>query len=412
MRLLRCQVVVDLRDDKNNNMYIQSFSPKALYACTTQAERRNSGLNKKDFIEAIGNELGNSIVDGTYNFQIKQEGGVFLNRRRRKDFDYLCQNLILRKLHNNIKAIYKVQQADRNTIVRQMKMLLNENVKMWVVRLDVRHFYESINRERLINKFTEDGRLSYPSITLLRALFKEPVVAAGIGMPRGLGVSAAMSELYMKYFDLAIRRVEGVYYYARFVDDIIVFCSSERSKNLVWVTAQDYLSSLGLELNSEKSYSWCSSAQRAELVYLGYTFKKSVSKVDVSISGKKIKLIKTRITKSFVRFAKDRNFILLKLRIKFLTGNFTLYQADALLPIKVGLYYNYKLATNTECLDELDKYYQRLLHCKTGKLGSRIALTKPELKDLEKYSFRFGYENHVNHHFTNDQIGMVTNCWL
>lgn len=56
-------------------MYIQSFSPKALYACTTQAERRNSGLNKKDFIEAIGNELGNSIVDGTYNFQIKQEGG-------------------------------------------------------------------------------------------------------------------------------------------------------------------------------------------------------------------------------------------------------------------------------------------------------------------------------------------------
>lgn len=86
-------------------MYSQSFSPKALYACTTQAERRNSGLNKEDFIEAIGNELGNTIVDGTYQFQIKQEGELFLNSRNRKNLDYKCQDLILRKLHNNIKAI-------------------------------------------------------------------------------------------------------------------------------------------------------------------------------------------------------------------------------------------------------------------------------------------------------------------
>lgn len=393
-------------------MYNQSFSPKNLYACTTQAERRNSGLKKDEFIEAVENELGGSLVDGTYHFQIKQEGNMFLNGRTRKDFDYLCQNLILRKLHNNIKAIYRVQQADRNTIVRQMKILLNDDVEIWVVRLDVRHFYESINREKLISKLTEDARLSYPSITLIQSLFKERVVAAGAGMPRGLGVSAAMSELYMKYFDLAIRRVEGVYYYARFVDDIIVFCSSKRSKDLVWETAQEDLNSLGLKLNREKSYTWCSSAHGAELVYLGYTFKRINSKVDVSIADKKIKVIKTRMTKSFVRFAKDRNFNLLKLRIKFLTGNFTLYQADTLLPIKVGLFFNYKQATSTACLDELDKYYQKLLHCRTGKLGSHIALTKLELKDLEKYSFRFGYENHVNHHFTNDQMGMITNCWL
>ena len=92
-------------------MYNQSFSPEALYACTTQAERRNSGLKREDFIEAIENELGNAIVDGTFHFQIKQDSGLFFNGRVRKDFDYLCQNLILRKLHNNIKAIYKVQQA-------------------------------------------------------------------------------------------------------------------------------------------------------------------------------------------------------------------------------------------------------------------------------------------------------------
>ena len=393
-------------------MYSQSFTPKALYACTTQAERRNSDLKKDDFVEAIGNELGNTIVDGTYSFQIKQVWDLYLNGRKKKDFDYLCQNLILRKLHNNIKTIYKVQQADRNNIVRQMKILLSENVEMWVVRLDVRHFYESINREKLITKLEEDARLTYPSLTLLQSLFKDPVVASGTGLPRGLGVSAAMSELYMKYFDLNIRRVEGVYYYARFVDDIIVFCSSEQSKDLVWEEVKKGLDELGLDLNVEKSYTWSPASRGVELVYLGYTFKKRGGRVDISIADKKIKVIKTRLTKSFVRFAKDRDFDLLKKRIKFLTGNFTLYQADTLLPIKVGIFFNYKFATNDECLDELDKYYQRLLHCRTGKLGSRIALSKSELKELEKYSFRFGFENHVNHHFTNEQMVNITNCWL
>lgn len=319
-------------------MYSQSFSPKALYACTTQAERRNSGLNKEDFIEAIGNELGCTIDDGAYQFQIKQEGKLYLNNRNRKNFDFMCQNLILRKLHNNIKVIYKVQQADRNNIVRQMKILLNENVDIWVVRLDVRHFYESINRGKLLTKLTEDARLSYPSITLLHALFNDPVIAASTGMPRGLGVSAAMSELYMKYFDLTIRRVEGVYYYARFVDDIIVFCSSKTSKDTVWSTAKEELNSLGLNLNEEKSYTWCSSSHGSDLIYLGYTFKKRDKKVDVAIADKKIKVIKTRLTKSFVRYAKDNDFNMLKMRIKFMTGNFTLHQADTLLPIKVGLF--------------------------------------------------------------------------
>ena len=169
---------------------------------------------------------------------------------------------------------------------------------------------------------------------------------------------------------------------------------------------------LGWDLNVEKSYTWSPASRGVELVYLGYTFKKRGGRVDISIADKKIKVIKTRLTKSFVRFAKDRDFDLLKKRIKFLTGNFTLYQADTLLPIKVGIFFNYTFATNDECLDELDKYYQRLLHCRTGKLGSRIALSKSELKELEKYSFRFGFENHVNHHFTNEQMVNITNCWL
>lgn len=148
------------------------------------------------------------------------------------------------------------------------------------------------------------------------------------------------------------------------------------------------------------------------LVYLGYAFRKVDKSLDIAIAEKKIKKIKTKLTKSFVRFAKDRNFDLLKMRIKFLTGNFTIYRTDSLLPIKVGIYFNYKMATDINSLHLLDRYYQRLLHCQRGKFGNRLTLKKENLKDLEKYSFCFGFEHHVNHHFTKEQLKAITNCWL
>lgn len=392
-------------------MYNQSFSPSELYVRATQAERRNSGLKKEDLVKLIDEELGDSLIDSTYQFEIKQSDGLFLNGRDKHEFSYLCQKLILRKIQKNIQKIYSVHQTDRNTIIKQMKILLCENVDMWVVRLDVRHFYESINRDVIFNKLVEDARLSYTTLDLLHTLFKNPIVALSSGLPRGLGISAVLSELRMKYFDLSLRRVEGVYYYARFVDDIIVFCSSRRSADMVMETAKAELYKLGLTLNDKKSYIW-ESTKSNNLVYLGYAFNKVGKSLDIAIAEKKIKKIKTKLTKAFVRFAKDRNFYLLKMRVKFLTGNFTIYREDTLLPIKVGIYFNYKMATNMTGGNDLDRFYQRLLHCQRGRLGSRLMLAKDKLRDLEKYSFRFGFEHHVNHHFTKEQLSTITNCWL
>lgn len=392
-------------------MYIQSFTPVELYRCTTQAERRNSGLDKDELIEAIEAEIGGSIVNGTYHFQIKQYDDLYLNARDKKTLGYLCQNLVLRKLHKNIKRIYSVKQSDRNAIVKQMKLLLSENVKMRIVRLDVRHFYETIDRKQLLTRLIDDARLSYQTISLLQTLFNDPVVASETGLPRGLSISAVLSELYMKYFDLDFKKIEGVYYYARFVDDIIVFCSNEATKELAWQYASEGLSKIGLQLNEEKSYWIDPQLPSSEFTYLGYTFRKSGKRLGVSIAQKKLNVIKTRLTRAFVRYSKDHDYNLLKLRIKFLTGNFTLYNPHTLLPIKVGIFFNYKLATDISALDELDSYYQRILHCRTGKLGSAIALTRPDMKALEKYSFRFGYRNHVNHHFTTDQMLKIANCW-
>ena len=61
-------------------MYSQSFSPLNLYSCTTQTERRNSGLDKDTLVHEIELCIGNSIDNGSYQFKIKtlKEGNYIL----------------------------------------------------------------------------------------------------------------------------------------------------------------------------------------------------------------------------------------------------------------------------------------------------------------------------------------------
>lgn len=394
-------------------MYSQLFSPYNLYSCTTQSERRNSRLNKDDFAEKVDLLLGNSINDGTYQFAIKAWWDLFLNNHPKGSLDSLCQNLILRKLYKNIKRIYGIGQSNRNLIVKQMVSLLIDGSHKWIIRLDIRNFYESIERSLLMERFQEDGRLNYQSISLLKNLFANPSISEKKGLPRGLSISSVMSELYMKYFDLEIRRMEGVFYYARFVDDIIIFCSSKISQENIWIKIPKLLSNIGLQLNESKSYKWDNQQKILNLTYLGYTFfPKEKNIIEITIADKKVNIIKTRITKSFVRFAKDGDFDKLKNRIKFLTGNFTIYNPSTLLPIRIGIYFNYNMITSKTSLYELDKYYQRLLHCRTGRLGTRlrIQMTVIQQKELSKYSFVFGFERHVRHYFTSAMIADITNC--
>lgn len=394
-------------------MYSQSFTPKALFTCTSQSERRNFGLSKNEYIESIAGTIGMSLTDGTYTFEIKKVDDLYMNNQPTEE-RRLCQELILRKLYRNIHRIYNVRQANRNNIVKQIITLFSENVSMWVARFDVHHFYESIDRNIILGNLEEGGRLNYQSLQLMRNLFANPVVCADNGLPRGLGISSVMSELFMKYFDLNVRKMNGVYYYARFVDDIIVFCSSKKARDKVWIEVPTMLLKLGLKLNTEKSYTWEPETDKI-VTYLGYTFTKNKiqeKNVIVSIAQKKVNVIKTRITRSLVRYSKDGNFDMLKLRIKYLTGNFTLFSNSTLLPIRVGIFYNYRFATDYSVLQELDKYYQKILHCRNGRLGARIHMSQAQCHDLEKYSFAFGYSHKVVHHFTVDQMTKIKKCWV
>ena len=87
-------------------MYSQSFSPLNLYSCTPQTECRNSGLDMDTLVHEIELCIGNSIDNGSYQFKIKTLKDLYLNDQSRGSIEYLCQDLVLRKLYKNIKRIY------------------------------------------------------------------------------------------------------------------------------------------------------------------------------------------------------------------------------------------------------------------------------------------------------------------
>jgi hypothetical protein len=185
--------------------------------------------------------------------------------------------LALRKTHHNLLRLYGVRQSDRNALIHQVKELLQDSCAYTVLRLDIADFYDSVSRVWLMGKLDDDSILSYTCRELLRRLFASPQFATGVGLPRGLAVSATLSELYMRSMDRAMRALPDVYFYGRYVDDIIILSCSPASTvgDLANAAARD----LGLRLNPSKCESTeCSGTKnrgcidRSGFDFLGYRF--------------------------------------------------------------------------------------------------------------------------------------------
>lgn len=100
-----------------------------------------------------------------------------------------------------------------------------------------------------------------------------------------------MSELYMRKFDRWIRSYDSVYYYARFVDDIIVFSNSHKDSLNLIANLNSKLCELaeGLTINKNKTELFNGktlenldiqdgkkSVKNIRLNYLGYLFSKQL----------------------------------------------------------------------------------------------------------------------------------------
>ena len=348
--------------------------------------------------------------------------------------------LVERKLRLNLKRCTSLAADGRSQIVKNLKLLLEEGVPYRIYRLDIRSFFESFQRKHIFDTVSSIKNLSPHSRNLIESLLDAHTAIGGSGVPRGLSISAALSEILMQDFDQKMRWGSNIFYYSRYVDDIIIVSSAREDET-------DFLRELrsclppGLELNPDKKNIAAATTRVAkedsaiapkllQFDYLGYQFlvknptKQEAGKtkdgelyrkVHVDIARKKIKRIKTRIVRSFLSHAKSNDWGLLRDRIAFLTQNFSVYNPKAGGKKVAGIYHSYPLISEGAAgLKDLDRFLRNAVLSKKGRVFSitNTIISAHQKRQLLAYSFAKGHSNRSFIHFSATRISQIQSCWI
>lgn len=397
-------------------MYSQIISAKSLYAMMTQEEHRNyhQGKDKETLLGEIQSMCVDKIYEGSYLFRLALMENLCTNAHSNGSIEYLCQNLLIRKLSANIMHCYRLKPTNRNLIVRQIKQLLDTQTPLCIMRKDVHHFFESVNPRNVLMSLRKDGRVTLQTLQLCEILMQQATNLGVEGVPRGLAISSALTEFLMHKFDYTFTKLQDILLYNRYVDDIIIIGTSRCNMAAVQDLVDDTLGAIGLKENKDKCYSLTYDDWLTEnkFEYLGYTFSHFKKSVKVRIAEKKMKRIKTRITLAFKDFVKTGDEQMLFDRMQFLAC-VSYVKSNSLHKVKVGLPANYSAATDSDSFNEIDIYYQNILHCKNGTFGHTLqsSLSAMYRRKLKRISFAHCYEYRIRRKFSGTRIHKLKDCW-
>lgn len=359
----------------------------------------------------------------------------------------LLNFFISKKIQQNINRNYKVKQASRYNILNAFINIIEDEFPKYVVRTDIKSFYESVPQKKILQKIEEDHLLSVSSIKYIQDVFKEYNRLTGqsgenaIGLPRGIGISAYLSELFMRDIDNQIKNLDDIVYYARYVDDIVAVFIPKSTKpkktdiDKYLIHIKKIVEKKEVLLNDDKTNTFNLLENNSSLIlreetfkddkitkkltqkkgieFLGYKIgfitevkikcidkiengeiasvekRSSKNKFSVQLSENRTNKYLKRINKAFIHFGKKKHhnrknaFNLLEARIKYLTTNTKLKNNKS--RVFVGVYYSNPFLNDNHSLERLN--------IRLNWKISRSKLNKREKERLKKYSFITGFKN-------------------
>jgi hypothetical protein len=428
--------ISDLIIEKNKEIREETYQVKSISKLedrdytsldSLKQEKEELKKNRELALEEILIEIAKRTDVEDYELKIKK--GQIKWESQLYEIEHSPENyFITKQLQRNIYKTFKVKQANRKEIIDQLRLLLDDGFPKIIIRTDIKKFYESIPHKELLSKIEENSLLSYPSKKMIRRVLNQYwgiLIADGVktnsdervGIPRGIGFSAYLAELYLRSFDKKIKSLSNVTYYCRYVDDILIIITPKhRNETKTDLAYQDEISELllnttKLKINITKTNIINLTPKNEEreediiykLAYLGYKFKISYSrkekyitkdKLQVFMSDEKLGRYKKKIDTSFddynsaiIKYSSTKNpteRMLLK-RIKFLTNNHKLKSRKS--NVFIGVFFSNEYLTNPlSDLIELDNYLKE-------KISTLQASTNSKLIDkLNLLSFKEGFK--------------------
>jgi hypothetical protein len=288
--------------------------------------------------------------------------------------------LTLKQLQYNFRKLYKVKQSNRYSIISQLKTLLDDSFPKIIVKTDIKEFYESIPHDKLLKKLYDENLLTHLSRRFIQQILSEykTLALTTKGVPRGIGISPYLTELYMRDVDAKIKSIPNVLYYARYVDDIIVIFMPDidNAPRDYKKTIKEIFIDEGLLMNEDIDKTRIIDLtdkyrkQNYILEYLGYKFISGYDDnkhipLKLKISEKKKKRYGERLLKAFTLYErqskgneKQARKLFVK-RIKFLMSNTRLVNNKR--NVITGIYYTNSLVNTNADFHVLDRYYSILI---------------------------------------------------
>lgn len=397
---------------------------------------------------ALLTSIQDQILEGTFRFRSFNTRS--LSKGKKLFSTRSLENImVMRKINDNIRRAYRVKQANRFDVIKQIQQALKETTPKHLIRLDIKSFYESVPRRRLVEKIRADRLVSTRTLELLSKLLRLTSHSGSRGLPRGLQVSATLAEIYASHLERDLRAIEGVYYVARYVDDIVIFSYVDISN--LRGNIRGAFEANGLLMNASKTKEIsaqcrcaegcvhpkgncaCSSsckcnvlltdANTRQLDILGYKIafpdvneRKKFNPVGAYMADKKMAKYKSRIHSAARDYLATHDFSLLRDRVLFLTGNYKLESSKAGGSLRGGIFYNFDLYSPMEDhvlmrdsrLEHLDEFLSRTL-LRAFKIHA--PLSRNERRELLSLSFVNGHKLRRMRQLLPKRISEIGRCW-
>jgi hypothetical protein len=391
-----------------SNMLNQTFTPNELKRLISDSdiEKLKLGSNEIDVMSSI-TSISYRVSQPSFSFS-KIVKKIYKNRNVYSTEDK-SEFIALKKLNFVIKRLYKLSYSNRNEILNQVISILNDGSNYSVIRADIKDFFETVPRKSIFKKLKSDSLLGSLMINKLNQFDKSLSDLSCSYLPRGISLSSTLSELYLRSFDQIIKNHIGVYYYARYVDDIIIICLDD--VNGIESILRQSLDDLGLDLN-HKFKAIRSTKTNDNFEYLGVDFNFSSKAPRYRLSQNKVKKLKTRIIKAILDYRNNKNNLLLIDRIKFLTSNYKLYTKTHSNNLKAGIYYSNPHINEYVEFNELNEFLRKSFTAKKGSLAKTIkVIPKDVVSQCLKKCFFKGYIDKEMIQFNASNFSSIMECW-
>ncbi|MFT6435120.1 MAG: group II intron reverse transcriptase/maturase [Candidatus Azotimanducaceae bacterium] len=287
-----------------SSMQHVSFVWSEMYKDSKRSKRDGYGLDgisinqfKADETASI-KHLSRNIRNNTYKPQ--NLSPYFIPKPDGKDrvicvpavVDRLVQRAVLNFLHSNgygfensISYGFVQNQSVPKAAKRAIEL---RSALPWVYKADITAFFDTVDRNKLLNKVRRKIRVS--SLHSLLELFvrseihhrnisskkrvKKMGIRSGVGLRQGMPVSPYLANIYLNKFDKEIEKLNIPM--VRYADDIIAFASSEEECIRIHTICSELLAREGLQIHpidEGKKTVIASPEEDVEFLGLGLKFK-------------------------------------------------------------------------------------------------------------------------------------------